>query len=189
MFARLAFPPGWTLRFDLDPAETPLSVAITFFRNGKQMARMSVGPDVASDLPSLQALIDMVTTGPGVTDEIPSITEADIPEEDRHLFIFEPGKPPRATPEFFAQSTRMMRCVGGPLDGQIVGVRGVASAWTEPGTTVSNVPGVSGGDPIDPPPGGVYHIHPSGTTMEWIADGEPRGKTLPFARSPKKPRR
>lgn len=182
MFARLTFPPGWTLRFDLDPATAPLSLAITFFRNGKQMARVAVGPDDASDQPSLQALIDMMTMGPGPGEPL---TEADIPEEDRHLFIFEEGKPPRATPEFFAQSTRMLRCVGGPLDGQIIGLPGLASAWTEPAVRVSDKPG-GDHEPVDPPLGGVYHVTPNGTTMEWVDDSERRGKTLPFTRPTKR---
>lgn len=76
----------------------------------------------------------------------------------------------RATPALLENSWRILNCVGGPHDGEMIGIKGTQPTWTGPGHKIG-AQGPDGGDVyLDPPPGGVYHVLPTGTEMEWIRD-------------------
>lgn len=173
MFDRLTLPPGARLRIEYDPA-ADLPVRIAVVTGDEPDITMALGAGGVPDVAALQQLINMLTADPGDPFDEASL-RALIPDG----MLDADGK---VTPEFLAQSQHILRCVGGPHDGVIIGIKGMQRMWVGPGR-ILDAKGPDGGDVyVDPPEGGVYHVHPEGDRMEWVEDSGRRGVVLPFAR-------
>lgn len=87
----------------------------------------------------------------------------------------------RLTDAFFEGAQRIVTCLDGPHAGEMLAIPSMDREWTQTGHRVGD------DAPIDPPPGGIYHVEESGLRMRWVPDGTPSARIIPF-RGRKKPR-
>lgn len=150
MLADLQLPPGCRVQIEYDPDVWPTNVTITVFRDGAWLGEISANAGRIDRAGELQRCVDHVTKR-GVREVL------ELPKEGE-----------KVSAAMFAQLWRIVKCIGGPLDGQVVSIKSDEMSWSG----YASIRTAKGETFRDPPPGGTYHLDQGGTSVTWVPESE-----------------